>query len=233
MRLDKFLSNSLSKSRSEIKKIIKANLIFVNNVCINNPNFNIDENNDYITYKNIKLEYNEFIYLMMNKPKDVISSTFDIKDKTVIDLLNEKEKYHKPFPVGRLDRDTVGLLILTNDGKLSHNLLSPKKHIPKTYYVKHKKILSNTDIEKLEKGVYIDDYLTKPCQIEVIDEYSMNLTIYEGKYHQVKKMLESIDNKVIYLKRIKMGNLKLDPLLNEGEYRYLSNDEIDILKGIK
>lgn len=231
MRLDKFLSNALSKSRSEIKKIIKSKKIFVNDECITIPDKNINEEKDIIKYKDEILKYSEFIYLMMNKPENVISATFDLKDKTVIDLLSEKEKYHKPFPVGRLDKDTVGLIILTNDGKLSHNLLSPKKHIPKTYYVKHKNILSKEDIEKLEKGVYIDDYLTKPSIVEIIDKYSINLTIYEGKYHQVKKMLESVNNKVVYLKRIKMGNLYLDNNLKEGEYRYLTDDEIKILKG--
>ena len=170
-------------------------------------------------------EDKEFVYILMNKPVGVISATEDKKLPTVIDLLDERSKSYEPFPVGRLDIDTVGLLLLTNDGALSHELLSPKKHVPKTYFVKTEKEVTLKDAETLEKGVDIGGYITKPATVEILEE-GINLTISEGKFHQVKKMLESVDNKVTYLKRISMGNLKLPENLEEGSYIEIQKSDI-------
>lgn len=232
MRLDKYISKSLSKSRTDVKKILSKKLVKVNGITVTKASFDVSVN-DNITYMNDKLEYNEFIYLMMNKPSGYICSTEDAKDKIILELLNEKDLYFKPFPMGRLDKDTEGLVILTNDGKLSHNLLSPKKHIPKTYYVETKEILNDEMIYLLEKEIDLKDFVTKPSIVDKIDDKSMYLTIFEGKFHQIKRMLEYVNNEVTYLKRIKMNNLELDNKLNLGEYRHLTLDELKLLKGEK
>lgn len=229
MRIDKFLCNALALSRKEVQKIIKQKKVLVNNEIINKVDFKIDENNDEIYYNNQKLKYREFIYVMMNKPSGIISATYDKFDKTVIDLLDSKLKYYNLFPVGRLDKDTVGLLLLTNDGKLSHDLLSPKKHIDKKYLVKSLNNLSLEDINKLENGIDIGDYITKKSKIEIIKENEFYITISEGKFHQIKRMLEAINNKVIFLERVEFKNLKLDKKLARGEYRELTELEIEAL----
>lgn len=229
MRIDKFLCNALALSRKEVQKIIKQKKVLVNNEIINKVDFKIDENNDEIYYNNQKLKYREFIYVMMNKPSGIISATYDKFDKTVIDLLDSKLQYYNLFPVGRLDKDTVGLLLLTNDGKLSHDLLSPKKHIDKKYLVKSLNNLSLEDINKLENGIDIGDYITKKSKIEIIKENEFYITISEGKFHQIKRMLEAINNKVIFLERVEFKNLKLDKKLARGEYRELTELEIEAL----
>ena len=231
MRLDKFLSNSGVATRSISRKIIKSKKIFVNDSCIIDPAYNIDEISDIVTYNNNIVNYKPYIYVMLNKPKGVISASFDKKLKTVVDLLNGNFKTYKLFPIGRLDIDTEGLIILTNDGILSHNLLSPKKHVIKMYYVEYKNILSNEDIKKLETGIDIGGYITKSdAKVEVLSSSSCNLTISEGKFHQIKKMFHSLDNEVTFLKRIKMNKLKLDENLKLGEFRELTFDELKLLK---
>lgn len=167
---------------------------------------------------------------MLNKPKDYISATFDNKHKTVLDLIKGFKTYNL-FPVGRLDIDTEGLLILTNDGMLAHNLLSPNKHISKKYYVMLEKEISKIEINKIENGIVLDDgYLTKESKIELIDNKTLFINIFEGKYHQVKRMFEAVNNKVIYLKRVQMGELKLDQNLKLGQYRELTSSELERLK---
>lgn len=231
MRLDKFLSNSGVATRSNSRKLIKSKKIFVNDVCTIDPAYNVNENDDIIKYNDKIIKYRPYVYIMLNKPQDVISASFDKKLKTVVDLLNGDFNTYSLFPVGRLDIDTEGLMILTNDGILSHNLLSPKKHVTKTYYVEYKNILSNEDVQNLQNGVDIGGYVTKnDAKVEILSNYSCNLTISEGKFHQIKKMFIAINNEVTFLKRIKMNNLSLDPKLLLGEYRELTSIELKLLK---
>ncbi|WP_067142632.1 16S rRNA pseudouridine(516) synthase, partial [Oceanivirga salmonicida] len=194
--------------------------------------FSINENNDIITVSYKKVEYKPYIYIMLNKPSGYISATEDKKYKVVTELLNSNYSTYNLFPLGRLDIDTVGLLILTNDGKLSHELLSPKKHIPKTYYVETKNIIDDIQIKKLEIGVDIGDYITKSdAKLEILTDKTCHLTITEGKFHQIKKMFLAVGNEVIFLKRVKMNKLELDNTLDYGEYRELSVKELESLKG--
>ena len=237
MRLDKFLANSGIGTRKEVKEILKKKKISVNGIFVKDGKIHIDEKKDVIKYKNEVISYKPFVYIMMNKPAGVISATEDSHHKTVIDLLNNKYRTYDVFPVGRLDIDTEGLLLLTNDGILSHNLLSPKKHVDKKYYVKIAKPLSENDVKTLENGIKLEEnFITKKANVEIISEdlesnsYQVYITICEGKFHQVKRMFKAVDNEVLYLKRIKMGNLLLDQNLKLGEYRELTEEELDELK---
>lgn len=230
LRIDKILSNVGYGSRAEIKKYCKYGIIFVNGQVVNNPGLQVDPENDEIIFDGEKVNYREFVYIMLNKPGGYISATYDKFDPIVLDLIDSSYLVFEPFPVGRLDKDTEGLLVLTNDGQLSHRVLSPKKHVPKTYYAKVEGIVTNDDILEFENGVVLDDgYKTMPSQLKILksDEISeIELTIHEGKFHQVKRMFESVGKKVVYLKRLSMGNLKLDESLALGEYRELTIDEI-------
>ena len=237
MRLDKFLANSGIGTRKEVKEFLKKKKISVNDIFVKDGKIHIDEKKDVIKYENEVISYKPFVYIMMNKPAGVISATEDSHHKTVIDLLNNKYRTYDVFPVGRLDIDTEGLLLLTNDGILSHNLLSPKKHVDKKYYVKIAKPLSENDVKTLENGIKLEEnFVTKKAKVEIISEdlesnsYRVYITICEGKFHQVKRMFKAVDNEVLYLKRIKMGNLLLDQNLKLGEYRELTEEELDELK---
>ena len=233
-RIDKVLSNLGYGSRSELKKICKNGLVKVNGKVINNPGVQVDVENDEIIFDGEKVTYKEFIYLMLNKPDGYISATFDKRDPIVLDLIDKEDLVFEPFPVGRLDKDTEGLLVLTNDGQLAHRVLSPKKHVPKTYYAKIEGVVTEDDIKAFAKGVTLDDgYETMPAEIVILksDEISeIELTIHEGKFHQVKRMFESVDKKVIYLKRLSMGKLQLDKNLALGEYRELTDEEIKMIE---
>lgn len=229
MRLDKFLANSGIGSRKEVKELIKQGLVFVNEERIKKSDKNIDEINDVIKIGDKCIKYRKYVYIMLNKPQNVISATEDNKHKTVIDLIKGYDTYNI-FPVGRLDIDTEGLLLLTNDGKLSHNLLSPKKHIEKEYFVKLKENITDIDINKVENNIELEDgYICKKAKIKRISENELNITITEGKFHQVKRMFKAVDNEVVFLKRIRIANIFLDKNLKLGDYRELSNDE---LKGL-
>lgn len=234
LRLDKILSHMGYLSRSEVKKACKQGLISVNNKIVKDYGLQVDTTKDEIILNGEKVVYKEFIYIMLNKPDAYLSATYDKKDKIVLDLIDKKYLAFEPFPVGRLDKDTEGLLVLTNDGKLSHRILSPKKHIPKTYYAKIKGKVDEFDIKEFEKGVTLDDgYVTMPSTLKILksDEISeIELTIHEGKFHQVKRMFESVGKKVIYLKRISMGKLELDKNLALGEYRELTEEEVKLLE---
>lgn len=231
MRIDKFLSNSGVGTRNEVKVLIKNKKVFINEKLVVSSNETVDEINDKVFVNNSLIIYKPFVYIMLNKPKGVISATEDKKIKTVIDLLNNDFYTYSLFPVGRLDIDTEGLIILTNDGKLSHKLLSPKKHISKTYYVELKNSLSEENIIKIESGVDIGDYVTKnDAKINKINDTSLYITITEGKFHQIKRMFLAVNNEVLYLKRIAMNKLKLDENLNLGEYKELSCEELNLLK---
>lgn len=232
MRLDNYISKSLNVTRTKSIEIIKKGLIKVNNKIVYKKDYHIDENMDIIAYDNQKLDYKEFVYYMLNKPKGVVSATTDKNDKTVVELINCNKNI---FPVGRLDKDTEGLLILTNDGKYAHISTSPKHNIEKKYYVEVLKEISNEDIIRFENGLEIIDgkdqpFITKPSKLCMITNKSCYVTITEGKFHQIKRMFEKIDNKVLYLKRISFGNITLDETLNVGEFRELTTNEIEIFK---
>lgn len=233
MRLDKFLTELGIGSRKEVKEIVKKGHIKINSTVAKNSDTKIDENNDKIYLDDNLLVYEKFVYIMLNKPAGVVSATFDNKNKTVIDLINEY-KHLNLFPFGRLDKDSEGLLIISNDGKLAHDLLSPKKHVDKTYYVDVEGIVTDDDILKFKEGITLDDgKVCKSAKLEIIksDEISnCHVTISEGVFHQVKRMFESVNKKVIYLKRITFGNISLDNTLKLGEYRKLTEEEIKRLK---
>ena len=233
-RIDKILSNLGYGSRSEIKKYCKQGSVVVNGSEVSNPGTQVDTENDEILFNGEEVIYREYIYLMMNKPDGYISATTDKYEPTVLDLIDLSYLAFEPFPVGRLDKDTEGLLVLTNDGKLSHRVLSPKKHVPKAYYAKIDGVVTEEDVEAFLEGVVLDDgYKTMPSQLNILksdDESEIELTIHEGKFHQVKRMFESVGKKVVYLKRLSMGNLKLDESLELGEYRELTDEEVKLIE---
>ena len=233
-RLDKIISNLGFGSRKEIKTIARKGLIEVDGKIIKDSGTLIDPEKSIIKVNGEEVYYRKYIYLMMNKPDGVISATTDNREETVIDLLEVEHQVFEPFPIGRLDKDTVGLLLLTNDGELNHRLRSPKYHVDKVYYAKIDKRVTEEDIEAFKNGITLDDgYKCKEGKLEILsatDEGSeVKVTIQEGKYHQVKRMFEAVDKKVVYLKRIKFGGLLLDSDLEEGEYRELFDEEIDLL----
>lgn len=235
-RIDKILSNLGYGTRKDLKKIVKNGMVQVNGITIKDSAMKVDPEKDKIVINGEEIFYREFIYLMMNKPAGVISATFDNKDETVIDLLEVEHQVFEPFPVGRLDKDTVGLLLLTNDGDLNHRLISPKWKVDKVYFAKINQKVTEEDIEKFKHGIALDDgYRCKEAILEIqkaSEEGSeIVLTIQEGKFHQVKRMFEAVGKKVTYLKRIEFGTLPLDEDLEEGEYRELTEEEIAILKG--
>lgn len=236
LRIDKMLSNIGLGSRKQIKQDAKQGQIKVNDEIEKDSSRIIDTDKDVVKYKNELVKYVQYIYLMMNKPQGVVSATEDNYDKTVIDLLKDEDKFYNPFPVGRLDKDTEGLLILTNDGQLTHDLLSPKKHVDKTYYVEVKEEVTEQDVKAFAEGVILtnENYKTLPAKLEIIEAgypSTCYVTIKEGKFHQVKRMFNAVNNEVIYLKRLSMGSIKLDEKLKLGEYRHLTEDELTKLKG--
>ena len=234
MRLDKFIGHTTSLSRAEAKKSIKKGVL-VNGRIVKTPDFKIDELKDEVIVDEEKLIYQKYIYIMMNKPKDIISATEDNKIKTVVDILDEQERIFKPFPVGRLDKDTEGLMLLTNDGDLAHKLTSPRKDIVKKYYVEVFGTVKDVYITYFKEGAILDDgYKCKSAILDILtsNETSSKAYIYitEGKFHQVKRMMKSIGCEVTYLKRLSIGELVLDENLKLGEYRYLTNQELKKLK---
>lgn len=234
-RLDKIISNLGYGSRKEIKGLARKGFIEVDGVIEKDSSKLIDPEKAVIKINGEQIFYREFIYLMMNKPDGVVSATYDSRDETVIDLLEIDHQAFEPFPVGRLDKDTVGLLLLTNDGELNHRLISPKWKVDKVYYAKIDKKVTEEDVEKFKKGITLDDgYVCKEAILEIIeatDEGSeVNITIQEGKFHQVKRMFEAVGKNVVYLQRIEFGGLPLDEDLEEGEYRELTEEEVKHLK---
>lgn len=241
MRLDKFLCDMNKGTRSQVKKDIKAGLVTVNGITVTKPEYAVNEQADMICYREIPCVYEKYVYYMLHKPAGVVSVTEDKKERTVVDLL-AGEGRDDLFPVGRLDKDTEGLLLLTNDGELAHALLSPKKHVEKEYECHLAHALTAQQIERLEQGVDIGEKeLTKPARVCVLTDEAISqsagtngaadgsiitLTITEGKFHQVKRMLRAVDNEVLYLKRIRMGNLVLDERLEKGAYRRIKKWEI-------
>lgn len=233
MRLDKFLCDTAGLTRTEAKNAVKKGQIAVNGQVQKAADFKVKENTDTVTFQGKPLSYAAFHYYMLHKPAGVITATEDKKESTVMDILRE-EKVKNLFPVGRLDKDTEGLLLITDDGELAHNLLSPKKHVDKEYLVKVRDSISEEDCRKLSEGVDIgDEKPTAPAKVERMAEKEILLTIREGRFHQVKRMLQAVGNEVLYLKRLSMGSLRLPEDLEKGAYRPLSEEEIYKIKGDK
>lgn len=233
MRLDKYLAHAGLGTRKEVKKLIRAKAVRVNDNIVKNDDYKIDEKIDEVYVNDELIFYQDFYYVMLNKPSGYVSATMDDRDPTVLELIYEDYAFSL-FPVGRLDKDSEGLLLLTNDGPLAHQLLSPKKHIDKEYYVELKEQFSDVDIEKLQVGIAInDEEVCLPAKVKRIDDNKMMMIIQEGKFHQVKRMMHAINNEVTYLKRERMGSLTLDESLQLGEYRHLNEEEIERLKGVK
>ena len=226
MRLDKFFSEMGLLSRTEARKAAKSGAICVDGVPVKAADTHVDPDKNVITYLGKRIEYKKFTYIMLNKPEGYISATDDKRERCVLELLGEREGRLGLFPCGRLDKNTLGLLILTNDGELCHRLLSPKYHVSKVYYFKAERVVTEDDHRRLESGVTIDGELTKPAKLTLCDDkMSGYLTITEGKFHQVKRMLEAVCNKVIYLERVEFAGIPLDTSLERGEWRELTGDE--------
>ncbi|MBU3840934.1 MAG: rRNA pseudouridine synthase [Candidatus Ruminococcus intestinipullorum] len=229
LRLDKYLVEMGKGTRSEIKRAASKGQITVNEQVVKKTDLKIDTENDIVFFQGTEVKYLLYEYYMLNKPAGVVSATTDRKEKTVLDLI-EDCKRNDLFPVGRLDKDTEGLLLITNDGMLAHQLLSPKKHVAKTYFVKVLGEVTSSDIQAFQTGVDIGEKKpTLPATLEIQHSAEISevlLTIHEGKFHQVKRMFEAVGKKVLYLKRLQMGNLKLDETLSPGEYRELTKEEV-------
>lgn len=240
MRLDKLLAHSGLGTRKEVKKLLKKKIVEVNEAIIVDPKTHVDPETDTITVGGEPIIYQEYVYFMLNKPQGVISATEDVVHETVVDLLEPQDSLQEPHPVGRLDIDTEGLLILTNDGKLTHRLLSPKHHVNKVYYAEVEGLVTEEDVETFKTGITLvdehEEYVTMPAQLKILERdeeagtSKVEVTIQEGKFHQVKRMMLAVGKTVIYLKRLSMGELKLDPQLELGAYRPLTEDEIKLLE---
>ena len=229
IRLDKYLADMGKGTRSEVKKAISKGLVRVNNVIVKKPETKLDTDSDHVLFDGVLVGYAQHEYYMLNKPAGVISATEDKREKTVIDLITEKKRKDL-FPVGRLDRDTEGLLLISNDGELAHRLLSPSKHVDKVYYAKIDGEVTIEDVEAFQQGIDIgEEKLTRPAKLRVLKsgtQSEIELTICEGKFHQVKRMFQAVGKEVVYLKRLQMGTLILDESLKPGEYRELTEQEI-------
>ncbi len=231
MRIDKFLADGASLTRSEARKKIKQGCVRVEGETVKDIAFQLGENNN-VTLDGEKITYKRFVYIMLNKPAGYISATEDKKKKTVLELISPSYFRFNLFPAGRLDIDTEGFLLLTNDGNLTHNILAPNKNVGKTYFVRLETPIYDEEINALEKGVDIGECITKPAQVVRLSENELHLTITEGKFHQIKRMAHSVNNSVIYLKRMAYANLWLDESLKIGEYRELTQEEVDNLYNI-
>ncbi|MDG0844562.1 rRNA pseudouridine synthase [Staphylococcus equorum] len=232
MRIDKFLANMGVGTRTEVKQLLKKGNVTINDKTEKSPKTQINPETDIVNVNETQIQYIDKIYLMLNKPKGYLSATEDNNQQTVIDLV-EEFRYLDVFPVGRLDKDTEGLLLITNDGQFNHQLMSPTKHVSKTYEVISEKIITKNDIESFKAGIELNEGLAKPAQLVEGDEKNKSfVTIYEGRYHQVKRMFHAIDNEVLALKRISIGDLKLDSALAPGEYRHLTQQDFKQL-GLK
>jgi 16S rRNA pseudouridine516 synthase len=248
IRLDKYLSEMGLGTRSQVKLIVRDSLIKINGEIVRKSDIKIDPDKDEVLYNNTIIEYAAVEYYMLNKPAGCVSATKDNVHMTILDYITTNLRKDL-FPVGRLDLDTEGLLLVTNDGDMAHRLLSPRKHVDKTYYALIDDTISSADIKLFEHGMDIgEDSLTLPAKLKVIEEKQptpeelllyntdtqiisvVEITIHEGKFHQVKRMFESISKNVLYLKRISMGPISLDPTLAPGEYRSLTPEEIELLK---
>jgi 16S rRNA pseudouridine516 synthase len=229
MRLDKFLSESSSYSRSEVHKLIKKSLITADGKIAKTPDTKVTENS-VICVNNIQIKYQKYVYLILNKPANYISATEDKHDPVVVDLIPEQYRHYQAFPVGRLDKDTEGMLLLTNDGRFDHALMSPKANINKRYFAKLDAPAELKDIETFAQGMEFKDFTAKPAILEITENPNeVFIEISEGKFHQVKRMCEKIGKNVTYLKRVAIGNLNLDESLKLGDVRELTLEEMKLL----
>lgn len=229
MRLDKFLANMGVGTRSEVKQLLQKGSVKVNQNIVKLPKLHVNPNSDEIMVNDEVVSYIDKVYIMLNKPKGYISATEDEVHPTIIDLIPEYAHLNI-FPVGRLDKDTEGLLLVTNDGQFNHEVMNPNKHVSKTYEVYSKHPITQFDIDKFKSGIELSDGKLKPAILKKVDNYVSHVTIYEGKYHQVKRMFHSIENEVLELKRIKIAQLELDHNLDLGSYRLLTQIDFDNLK---
>ena len=229
MRLDKFLANMGVGTRSEVKQLLKKGSVKVNQNIVKLPKLHVNPNSDEIMVNDEVVSYIDKVYIMLNKPKGYISATEDELHPTIIDLIPEYAHLNI-FPVGRLDKDTEGLLLVTNDGQFNHEVMNPNRHVSKTYEVYSKHPITQFDIDKFKSGIELSDGKLKPAILKKVDDYVSHVTIYEGKYHQVKRMFHSIENEVLELKRIKIAQLELDHNLDLGSYRLLTQIDFDNLK---
>lgn len=239
LRIDKYLADMGIGTRSEVKQYIRKKQVQINGTCPKGPEQKVEPGQDTITFQGKEIGYVEMEYFMLNKPAGCVSATTDTKHKTVLDYIKEHSRKDL-FPVGRLDIDTEGLLLITNDGALAHDLLAPGKHVPKTYYAKVAGCVTQEDVLLFEEGIDIgEEQLTLPAKLKILSVENVEegcfseieLTITEGKFHQVKRMFEAVGKKVVYLKRISMGTLVLDEKLKPGEYRQLTKEELERLSG--
>jgi len=224
-------------TRKQVRELIRKGNVRKNNVLIRQHGTKVNVHEDTITVNGEIVNYRKYIYLMLNKPQDVISATFDHLEQTVIDLLPFEYVHFEPFPVGRLDKNTEGLLLLTNDGKIAHLLTSPNRSVEKTYFAKIAGEVTEAHVEQFEQGVTLDDgYLTRPGQLTILTSGELSkieLTITEGKFHQVKRMFQAVGLTVVYLKRIRMGEIELDESLALGEIRELNDQELTYIHSLK
>lgn len=233
MRLDKFLAKTGLGSRTEVRKLIRSGQVTVDGVVIKDGSFTLNPQAAKVTASGTELEYREYHYLMLNKPLGVISATEDKLHATVLELLPPTFQHLKLFPVGRLDKDTQGLLLLTDDGQLTHNLLAPKKHVPKTYLALVQGLVDKADQEAFAKGIPLSDFVTLPARLEILEagpQSQVEVTIYEGKFHQVKRMFHAVGKEVLALTRIRFGPLSLDAKLAPGDSRELTPEELTLLQ---
>lgn len=228
MRIDKFICDSINITRTQVKNKISKGCVYADGVRVRSASMHIDEDKCKVTLDGAPVTYSKYVYIMMNKPSGVLSASMDKHTKTAIDLLDEKDRRQDLFIAGRLDKDTTGLLLITNNGDFAHSILSPKKHVFKTYYVELRCAADETYKERFEEGIVLEDgYVCKAARYKPLSETTCLLEIREGKFHQIKRMFASLDNEVIALKRISMGELILDESLKTGEYRYLTDKEIE------
>lgn len=237
IRLDKYLADMQTGTRSQVKEFIKKGRVTVDAAVVKACDLKIDTDINSVCFDGNPVGYVEYEYYMLNKPMGVITATTDKTEKTVTDLIPSKRK--DLFPVGRLDKDTEGLLLITNDGELAHKALAPKSHVDKTYYAVVKGVISDETVENFKKGLYVDSSLTSlPAHLQVeaynsmSDESYIYITIHEGKFHQIKRMFEAVGSCVLYLKRISFGSLTLDSALTPGQFRQLTDEEVASLKKI-
>lgn len=228
IRLDKFLADAKLGTRSEVRQLLKKGLITLNGEIVKKPDIKVDPASDRVLFDGKEIFSEKDVYFMLNKPAGVVSATEDRREKTVLDLFSQEDRRRDLFPVGRLDKDTVGLLLITNDGVLSHRLLSPRRHVDKTYLVHLDRPIPADAGKQMEEGLDIgDEKPTLPARLEVLSETTARITIQEGRFHQIKRMFHAVGCEVIYLKRLSMGSLTLDPALEEGCYRRLTPEEIN------
>lgn len=233
-RLDKVLARAGVGSRNDARKLVRAGRVDVNGLPAVDAGMKVDPDRDDVRVDGERIVFREFVYLMMNKPPGVVSATEDRREPTVVDLLSPEYRRFDVFPVGRLDKDTVGLLLLTNDGRLAHELLSPRRHVPKTYRVEVDGVLSECEAEAFARGVRLDDgYVARPAELRIVsaaERSRAEVTVVEGKFHQIKRMFRALGKQVTFLERIRFGPLELDRSLARGEYRELTEEEIERLR---